>query len=88
MAATPSRARNRSPATSGQVSGQGLIEPLSERELTVLRHLASRMNSTEISAVLHLSVNTVRTHVKAIYRKLGVNSRADAVGRALALNLF
>lgn len=65
----------------------GLPEPLSERELTVLRYLASRLTSSEIARELYLSVNTVRSHVKAIYRKLGVNSRADAVraahGRAL-----
>ena len=69
------------------VQGQRLTEPLSDRELTVLRHLSSRLDSTEIAAGLFVSVNTVRTHVKAIYRKLGVNSRIDAVsrGRALAL---
>ena len=70
------------------VAWQGLVEPLSEREFTVLRHLASRLDSTEIAAVLYLSVNTVRTHVKAIYRNLGVNSRTDAVSRARALYLF
>jgi DNA-binding CsgD family transcriptional regulator len=70
------------------VAWQGLVEPLSEREFTVLRHLASRLDSAEIAAVLYLSVNTVRTHVKAIYRKLGVNSRTDAVSRAPALDLF
>ncbi len=64
-----------------------LIEPLSERELTVLRYLTSRLDGTEIANALYLSVNTVRSHVKAIYRKLGVNSRADAVrqGRSLGL---
>jgi LuxR family maltose regulon positive regulatory protein len=70
------------------VTWQGLVEPLSERELTVVRHLASRLDSTEIAAVLYLSVNTVRTHVKAIYRKLSVNSPTDAVSRARALDLF
>ena len=66
----------------------GLIEPLSERELTVLRYLASRLDGTEIANALYLSVNTVRSHVKAIYRKLGVNSRADAVSHARALGLI
>ena len=65
-----------------------LIEPLSEREITVLRHLASRLNTAEIAAALYLSVNTVRSHVKAIYRKLAVNSRAEAVSRARQLGLF
>ncbi len=70
------------------VPHQGLVEPLSERELTVLRHLGSRLDSTEIAGALYLSVNTVRSHVKAIYRKLGVNTRADAVRRAHELSLF
>lgn len=59
----------------------GLVDPLSERELTVLRFLASRLTSTEVARELYLSVNTVRSHVKAIYRKLGVSTRAEAVAR-------
>jgi LuxR family maltose regulon positive regulatory protein len=68
-------------------ANDGLVEPLSERELTVLRYLASRLTCTEIARELYLSVNTVRSHVKAIYRKVGVSSRADAVARAHALGL-
>ena len=45
----------------------------------MLRYLASRLDGTEIADALYVSVNTVRSHVKAIYRKLGVNSRVDAV---------
>lgn len=69
------------------VEQSNLVESLSERELTVLRYLSSRLDGTEIAAALYLSVNTIRSHVKAIYRKLGVNSRADAVrvGRSLGL---
>ncbi len=66
----------------------GLVEPLSERELTVLRYLASRLDATEIATALYLSVNTVRSHVKSVYRKLEVNSRADAVQRARTLGLI
>jgi LuxR family maltose regulon positive regulatory protein len=60
------------------------IEPaggveLSRRELTVLRHLATDRSEREIAADLYLSFNTVHSHVKSIYRKLGVSSRADAV---------
>jgi LuxR family transcriptional regulator, maltose regulon positive regulatory protein len=62
-----------------------LVEPLSDRERTVLRYLASHLTCTEIARELYLSVNTVRSHVKAIYRKLGVNSRAQAVDRGRAL---
>ena len=45
----------------------------------LLRWEAEDASGTEIAAALYLSVNTVRSHIKAIYRKLGVNSRADAV---------
>jgi LuxR family maltose regulon positive regulatory protein len=71
----------------GTASQEGLADPLSDRELTVLRYLASRLTCTEIARELYLSVNTVRSHVKAVYRKLGVNKRADAVGRGRALGV-
>jgi LuxR family maltose regulon positive regulatory protein len=73
------------PTTAGP--SDGIIDPLSDRELTVLRYLSSRLTSAEIAQELHLSVNTVRSHVKAIYRKLGVNVRHDAVERGHALHL-
>lgn len=68
-------------------SQERLVEPLSDRELTVLRYLTSRLDATEIADALYISVNTVRSHIKAIYRKLGVATRADAVrqGRLLGL---
>ena len=64
-----------------------LIEPLSPRELIVLRYLASRLTNQEIAAALFVSVNTLKTHVKTIYRKLAVSSRAEAVdvGRRIRL---
>jgi LuxR family transcriptional regulator, maltose regulon positive regulatory protein len=68
-------------------SRAGLVDPLSERERTVLRLLASRLTCGEIARELYLSVNTVRSHVKAIYRKLGVNARVDAVNRGHALGI-
>ncbi|HKA85571.1 MAG TPA: LuxR C-terminal-related transcriptional regulator [Acidimicrobiales bacterium] len=77
------RVRHPPPTT----SQPGLVDPLSERERTVLRLLASRLTSTEIARELYLSVNTVRSHVKAIYRKLGVNARVDAVKRGHALGI-
>ena len=55
---------------------------LSERELTVLRLLGTGLSEREIGNELYLSFNTVHSHVKAIYRKLEVSSRADAVARA------
>jgi LuxR family maltose regulon positive regulatory protein len=55
---------------------------LSERELTVLRLLNSGLSEREIGRELFLSFNTVHSHVKSVYRKLAVSSRADAVARA------
>jgi LuxR family maltose regulon positive regulatory protein len=65
-----------------------LVEPLSDRELTVLRYLTSRLDATEIADALYISVNTVRSHIKAIYRKLGVTTRADAVRNGQSLGLI
>jgi LuxR family maltose regulon positive regulatory protein len=67
---------------------QGLVDPLSERELDVLRLLASDLDGPEISRRLYISLNTVRTHTKNIYAKLGVNSRRTAVTRAGELGLL
>jgi LuxR family maltose regulon positive regulatory protein len=67
---------------------QPLIEPLSERELEVLRLLTTHLSSTEIADELVISVNTVRSHIKSIYSKLNVHSRMDAVQRARELELL
>ena len=56
----------------------------SDAELAVLRLLASELSAREIAKALYLSPNTVRSHTRALYRKLGVNSRAEAVARAEA----
>ena len=66
----------------------GLIDPLSERELDVLRLLASDLGGPEIARELVVSLNTVRTHTKNIYNKLGVNNRRAAVSRAEDLHLL
>jgi LuxR family maltose regulon positive regulatory protein len=65
----------------------GLIEPLSERELDVLRLLGTDLGGPEIARELVVSLNTVRTHTKNIYAKLGVNNRRAAVRRARELDL-
>ena len=65
-----------------------LPEPLSERELEVLRHVASGESNREIARELHVSLGTVKTHINNTYRKLGANSRTRAVARARDLNLF
>jgi LuxR family maltose regulon positive regulatory protein len=64
-----------------------LVDPLTERELVVLRYLESRLTTSEIGSELYVSVNTVRTHAKAVYRKLGVGSRRDAVAEAHRLGI-
>ena len=65
----------------------GLIEPLSERELDVLRFLKSDLTGPEIAEKLYISLSTVRTHTKNIYEKLGVNNRRAAVTRARELEI-
>jgi LuxR family maltose regulon positive regulatory protein len=64
------------------------VEPLSEREAAVLRFLPTMMSNGEISAQLFVSVNTVKTHLKSIYRKLDVADRREAVRRARELELL
>jgi LuxR family maltose regulon positive regulatory protein len=65
-----------------------MIEPLSERELEVLRLLRSELSGPEIAQQLIVSLNTFRTHTKNIFNKLGVNNRRAAVQRAEELDLF
>jgi LuxR family maltose regulon positive regulatory protein len=66
----------------------GLIEPLSERELEVLRLLAHGLKYAEIAGQLVVSVNTVRFHIKSIYGKLSVDKQAKAIERARELGLI
>ena len=56
-----------------------LADPLTEREIAVLRLLQGTLSLREIGQELHLSANTIKTHTQAIYRKLGVSTRHDAV---------
>jgi len=65
-----------------------LIDPLSNREIEVLRLLNSDLSVPEISSHLHISVSTLRTHIRNIYGKLGVHSRFEATikGKTLGLN--
>jgi LuxR family maltose regulon positive regulatory protein len=74
-------------AEDGTPASQGLIEPLSERELDVLRLLGTDLGGPDIARELVVSLNTVRTHTKNIYAKLGVNNRRAAVRRARELDL-
>jgi LuxR family maltose regulon positive regulatory protein len=65
-----------------------LIGALSPREREVLRHLAEMLSTTEIAAAMFVSVNTVRTHVRSILRKLGATRRNEAVRRARELEIL
>lgn len=64
------------------------VEPLTERELEILRFLNSHMPTPEIAEALAVSVNTVRTHIKSIYSKLGAHSRSEAIGLAKRLKIL
>jgi LuxR family maltose regulon positive regulatory protein len=64
------------------------MEPLTERERVVLEYLPSMMSNAEIAQQMLISVNTVKTHLKAVYRKLGVERRRDAVVRARQLEML
>jgi LuxR family transcriptional regulator, maltose regulon positive regulatory protein len=65
-----------------------LIEPLSQSEIRVLRYLPTQLSASEIACELSVSVNTVRTHMRHLFAKLGVHRRTDAVTRARALGLL
>lgn len=72
-----------------QVAPSGmLVEPLTERERTVLHYLPSALTIAEIASELYVSVNTVKSHCKSIYRKLGASGRRDAVAIARRLRLL
>jgi LuxR family maltose regulon positive regulatory protein len=60
---------------------------LTDRELAVLRLLRSELSLREIGAALYVSLNTVKTHSRGIYRKLDASSRQEAVNRARELGL-
>ena len=65
-----------------------LVEPLSDRELDVLRLLGSDLDGPDIARALSVSLNTMRTHTRNIYAKLGVTSRRAAVRQAHDLDLL
>jgi len=64
------------------------LEPLSESEIRVLRYLPTNLSTAEIANELYVTANTVRTHVRHLYAKLGTHSRAEAVARARGLGLL
>jgi LuxR family maltose regulon positive regulatory protein len=78
-------------ARSGGSGGSGnvvIVDPLSKREMDVLGGMAAMLPTEEIAASMYVSINTVKTHVRSILRKLSVSRRNEAVRRARALGLI
>jgi len=76
------------PTEQGRGGGSLMVEHLTERELIVLHYLPTMLKAGEIAADLFVSVNTVKAHLRSMYRKLGVSNRREAVERARALGLL
>jgi len=64
------------------------VEPLTEREREVLRHVSGMLNTAEVASEMYISINTVKSHLKSIYRKLAAGHRGEAVRRARQLELI
>ena len=65
-----------------------LLEPLTERELAVLAQLPTMRTNEEIARDFYVSINTIKSHLTHLYRKLGVGNRREAVRRARELGLL
>ena len=76
------RILRRAQALASPSLGSELVEPLTDRELEILSYLPSRLTNTELADHFYVSVNTVKTHMAHIYRKLGVANRNGAIFRA------
>ena len=83
-----SRVERRLRLVSDRASRTPYEEDLSDRELAVLRLLATELTQREIGEALYVSFNTIKTHVKSIFRKLDVATRPDAVARARELRIL
>ncbi|WP_038165314.1 response regulator transcription factor, partial [Verrucomicrobium sp. BvORR106] len=73
-------------ASQAPVQGEAL-NALSARELEVLRHLGRGMSNSDLGKILGVSEHTIKSHLKAVFGKLGVADRAEAVARAYELGL-
>lgn len=65
-----------------------MVEPLSEREREALRHASGMLSTAEIASQMYISANTVKTHLRNVYRKLAATHRGEAVRRARQLGLI
>jgi LuxR family transcriptional regulator, maltose regulon positive regulatory protein len=77
-----------STSTPSAVAPDLITEALTDRELDVLRYLPTMLRNQDIAAQMYVSVNTVKAHLRALYRKLGVTERRQAVDRARELGIF
>jgi len=84
----PDNTAAQTPPAESAASETALADPLSDRELEILQMLREQYTNAEIAQELVLSVNTVKTHIKHIYEKLGVHNRKTAVSRARFLHLL
>ena len=85
---TPPRQRRRRDPADDELTPVGIVEPLTEKEREVLSHLDALLTTDEIAGAMFVSVNTVRTHVRNILRKLAASRRNEAVRRARELKLI
>jgi LuxR family maltose regulon positive regulatory protein len=86
----PARRHDQLPAPQG-VPDEAMIpmlEPLTERETEVLRHFSGMLNTAEVASEMYISINTVKAHLKSIFRKLPAAHRGEAVRRARQLELI
>jgi LuxR family maltose regulon positive regulatory protein len=88
LAQSNPRAAARMPAAPAAIPAEHLPEPLSQAEARVLRFLQTSLSAPEIARELYVSVNTVRTHMRHLYDKLGAHRRLEALDRARALGLL
>jgi LuxR family maltose regulon positive regulatory protein len=81
---------HRGPAPPGvpEQAAMPLVEPLTEREREVLRHYSDLFSVAEVAAEMHISVNTVKSHLKSVFRKLSATRRSEAVRRGRQLQLI
>ena len=88
LAAFPGVPQQPAANAAARASLDKLAEPLSDRELEVLRLIAAGASNASISETLHIALSTVKRHTGTLYGKLGVNSRTQAIARSLRLGLI
>ena len=88
FAPAPGRDQPPAPAQAELQAPVLVVEPLTEREREVLVHLSGLLSTEEVASAMYISVNTVKTHLRSIYRKLAATHRNEAVRRARQLGLI